>query len=130
VTMRILLAALCVVPQGAVVELTTKDVGVVVSPAIEGTPFEPTVDVLVNRGGYALSEPRTVHTGSASEHGVVQTVRALWRDDDTLRSERNAQGDRRARGGLTGPNAKVRRPTLPQAPPVFVLGDDILDGFG
>ncbi len=127
--MRLLLSALGAVPRGAVVELNSREVGVVLSPAIEGIPFEPEVEVLVDGAGKKLSTPYKVDVREAGPRRAVKTVLGLWRGDELpVAGSRDRVKPGVAEEAKPKPKAPAKRPSKASQFPL--LGEDILEDFG
>ncbi len=127
--LRLLLSALGVVPRGAVVELNSREVGIVLSPSIEGIPFEPQVEVVVDGAGKTLATPRTVDVREAGPRRAVRVVLALWRGDEVPRAgSRDRVKPPVAEESKPKPKAPANRPSRTSHAPA--LGEEILEDFG
>lgn len=146
VALRLLMAAMGVLPRGAVVELDTREVARVVSPAREGMPPEPELEILVDSRGTALDSPvrcdlaapangdeprRSVRTVLAlTAEGNDQLPKAGTRDRVApgrpklaiSKSKRSGSDIRQASRKKKAPNPRPSRP-----PGDVVLGPEIIE---
>jgi hypothetical protein len=84
--LRLLLSALGALPRGAVVELSTREVGVIRSGASEGIPPEPEVELRVDRRGEKLESPQVVDLSRPARKPSrrIRVVLSLGEDDGDL----------------------------------------------
>ncbi|HNS95373.1 MAG TPA: serine/threonine-protein kinase [Polyangiaceae bacterium] len=128
VCVRLLYSALGEVPRGAVVELASREVGVLRTPLRAWSEQVPIVAMAADELSREIPEFSRLEERPLASRSSLRAVLSLWKGEQLPQARpRRGKWGHKKRGDVRESKDRSKRP---QAPLVSTLGNDILEDFG